>query len=230
MFKNLDKDYYLEEGEQTQLTDVVYEHAEKVKKVVMNNPETAELSKLLLTINKTCKYICHFPCIEGFIDNARTKKELYSNKDLKDSIFRKRTLEQVLKGGQFPTCSDKGLLFRWLMTAQGYPTAHLETFHEEYLFDEDFHGHVFARVFDKDKSIIVDPRAKPVIANKEEDIFPYVIFREWLDSWDVGHDYEDMHRLKKENIANLLERYEFNLKKDFEKRKQKLKELRKNYI
>ena len=212
---NLD---YSVQGTQTRFTDRVYEHADKARSTVMNNLKIATLPDPIISIHRTCKYISQLPYVTGFNPQPRTRGEDEANNKIKDSIFRQRDLDQVLKEGYYPTCSDIGLLFRGLMAAQGYPTAHVETFHEDYLFDRLFHGHVFGRVFDGDKSVVVNPNPKPTIVDTEVQIFPYVIFREGLDSWDIGiRGYEDMHRLKAENLDTLLTRYEQNLKTVFQK-------------
>ena len=218
---------YTIQGPQTQFTSRVYEHADKARNVVMNNPTIAALEEPRIPIHRTCKYISKLPYISGFNPNSRTRKEHEANKRLKNSIFRKRDLDQVLHEGFFPTCSDIGLLFRGLMAAQGHPTTYVETFHEEYLFDRSFHGHVFGRVFDGDKSMIVNPNPNPTIVDTEVEIFPYIIFREGLDSWDIGiHDYKDMHELKARNMEELLVRYEKNLKVNYQRKLEDLQRFR----
>lgn len=218
---------YLNPGPQTKLTDRVYEHADKAKNTVINNPRIATLSEPLISIHRTCKYIFQISYVNGYNSNPKSKKEEEANKRLKASLFRKRDLDQVLKEGKYPTCSDIGLLFRGLMIAQGHPTVYVETFHEDYLFDRSFHGHVFGRVFGEDEIIFVNPRPNPIIDNQEIDIFPYIIFKEGLDSWDIGiHSYEDMDRLKGDNIEILLARYEQNLKNLFDGKMDKLQILR----
>lgn len=201
--------YFLTQGLQTKFTDKVYEYVEKSRNLFIENSKIGALPEPLRSIHRTCNYISQIHCIRGFTPQPRTKREEEANQTLKERIFRQRDLDQVLKEGYYPTCSDIGLLFRGLMAAQGYPTAHIEAFHEDYLFNRSFHGHVFCRVFDEDKSMIVNPTQTPKIVYREIEIFPYVIFREGLDSWDVGiKGYDDMHRLKEENIESLLRRYE----------------------
>lgn len=223
----MDNLQYLDQGAQTQFSDLVYEHVDKVRSTVINNPRVTSLAAPLLAIHKTCKYISQLPYIKGATLHPKTKEENGANQRLKDSVFRQRDLDQVLREGYFPTCSDIGLLFRGLMAAQEYPTAYVETFHEDYLFGKLFHGHVFGRVFDGDKSVIVDPKSKPKIVDNEVGIFPYIIFREGLDSWDIGiRGYDDMHRLKNENIETLLVRYEQNLRANFSGKVEDLKVLK----
>jgi hypothetical protein len=221
---NLD---YSIQGAQTQFTDRVYEHVDNARSVVINNPKIAVLPEPVISIHRTCKYISQLPYVNGFNPRPRTREEGEANHRLKDSVFRQRDLDQVLKEGYYPTCSDIGLLFRGLMTAQGHPTAHVETFHEDYLFDRSFHGHVFGRVFDGKKSMLVNPNPNPIISDTEVEIFPYVIFREGLDSWDIGiRGYDDMHRLKDQNMESLLVRYEQNLRGEFQRKVEELQSLR----
>lgn len=203
---------YLCQGPQTRFTERIYEHADKSRMFLVNNPRIAALPEPIISIHRTCKYISQLPYIDGFNPHPRTADENKANNALKDSVFRQRDLDQVLKEGYYPTCSDIGLIFRGLMAVQGHPTAYVESFHEDYLFDISFHGHVFCRVFDGERSVIVNPSPEPTIVDNEVEIFKYVIFREGLDSWDIGiRGYEDMHKLKAENIEALLARYEQNL-------------------
>lgn len=221
---NLD---YSIQGAQTQFTDRVYEHVDNARSVVMNDPKIAALSEPVISIHRTCKYIFQLPYVNGFNSRPRTREEDEDNHRLKDSVFRQRDLDQVLKEGYYPTCSDIGLLFRGLMTAQGHPTSYVETFHEDYLFDRLFQGHVFGRVFDGKKSRFVNPKPYPTISDTEVEIFPYVIFREGLDSWDIGiRGYDDMCRLKDQNMESLLARYEQNLRGEFQRKVEKLQTLR----
>lgn len=210
--------HYLSEGRQTRFTPLVLEHAEKARLLAV--PETDDLEEPLSTIYRTCTYIFNLPIIRGFTPgNHPDPEQRKRNREIKDRTFRKRELDEVLREGYVPTCSDIGLLFRGLMAAQGQATAYVETFHEDYLFDRAFHGHVFGRVYHSQGSFIVDPREKPEILSDETDVLPYVIFREGLDSWDIGiQGYEDMHSLRKENLDSLLQRYQINLSIVFERK------------
>ncbi|MFW6312123.1 MAG: hypothetical protein ACOC1K_07810 [Nanoarchaeota archaeon] len=81
-------------------------------------------------------------------------------------------------------------------------------------------GHVLGRVYSNDgSSLIVDPKPNPKEYENEEFLFRdinHIIFREGLDSWDIGiFGYEDINRLKNENIEALLKRYEHNLRVGF---------------
>ncbi len=112
-------------------------------------PKQFTKNSTIKKIFQTCQYISSLPQIKGIKSPIKNKEDYQSNQSIKDRIFRKRTLDQVLKEGYFPTCSDVGLIFRGLMIAQGIASSHIEAFHEEYLFDKAFHGHVFAKIFTK---------------------------------------------------------------------------------
>lgn len=210
---------YRAQGKQTKLTDLVYKHADKARNMIIEDPAINALPEPLISIHKTCKYIFsdQLPIIEGYNPNPKTKRDKKANYILKESIFRKRDLDQILREGYYPTCSDIGLIFRGLMIAQKIPTAYVETFHEDYLFGRSFHTHVLGRVFLDDCSVLVNPGLNKIYYD-EADIFPYIIFREGLDCWDVGiHSYDDIDRLRSENLAELLDIYEVNLNGRFEK-------------
>jgi hypothetical protein len=226
---------YASPGSQTTLTSRVYEHAGNASRIIMKDPRIASMPAHEAAIHKTCKYIfTSIPHIKGYNPEPKNSQEEDANEQLKKSIFRQRDLDQILKDGQYPTCSDIGLLFRGLMIAQGHPTAFVETFRENYLFDRNpqghIYGHIFGRVFyDGDKSLLVNPQPNPIIAANEADILPYIIFREGLDSKDIGiSSYEDMYRLKEENKETLLAHYEKNLKEIFERKMADIHELRAN--
>lgn len=200
--------YYLVQGRQTQLTPLVYRHAEAAAATVPTNPEVLSLLPHLLAACKTVKYIYQLPKIMGYIQKAQESEEQIANEKLKTAVFRKRDLHQVLQEGIFPSCSDIGLLFRGLMIAQGFPTAWVETFHEDYILGKSFQGHVFGRVFYDGKSDLINPKLVLDVANSELEIFPYLILKEGLDSWDIGIEgYDDLHRLKAEHLEELIARH-----------------------
>lgn len=220
---------YLKPGPQTQLTSLVYEHAEKASDTELEYLDEERLPETAISVYKTCKYISDLTHIEGFDPNAKTDAEKESNEVLKDSVFRQRDLDQILREGPYPTCSDVGVLFRGLLIAQEVSVAYVEAFHEDYLFKRAFHTHSFGRVFYNDKSLIVDPMEEPIIVEQEKEILPYTIFREGLDSWDIGiYKEEDLHRLRRENLSPLLERYENNLRTVFQEKLEDLEMLKKD--
>lgn len=224
---------YLTQGLQTKFTERVYEHADKARNIVIPDNRIATLSEPMISVHRTCKYMSKLPYIKGYISKPRTRDEEKSNEELKDSVFRQRDLDEVLKDGHYPTCSDFGLLFRGLMAAQGHATSYVETFHENFILDimpreSDIMGHVLGRVYFEDgHSIIVDPTSNPKIYCDEESLFwdkKYIIVGEGLDSWDIGiHWYDDMYRLKHENMKKILERYGKNLRNIFQQKFNTLK-------
>lgn len=225
----MDTSFYLSEGPQTELTALVEKHAERVKNLIINDPEIIRQGEPYLSIHKTCEYIFYdLPFMREYIRNARPgSREDIANNRLKNRIFRSRTLHQLLEEGHFPSCSEFGLLFRGLMIAQGHPTAYVDTFHKDFLLNNSLKGHVFGRVFFNDKPVLVNPQGTPVIVDEEFEILPYVIFREGLDNEDIEvSSYDDMYRLKDENLGFLLERYERNLRALFGKKIKDLNEFR----
>lgn len=200
---------YLQEGEQTQLTPLVMKHVERIKVsnfkmsfrgVPVDGRRVSHVSY------KTCDYISKLPYISGWKDGDDDE-----NNKLKGNIFRKRTLNDVLEGGIFPTCSDVGILFRGFMIAQGFPVAYVEGFHEDLIFGRKFHGHIFGRVFYNGKFVIVDPSNSPSFYTSEEALFKdkhYVVFDEGLDSWGIGiRGYKDMVELRSKNLKRLRRRH-----------------------
>ena len=66
----------------------------------------------------------------------------------------------------------------------------------------------------------IDPKSNEKrVVETEEELFPLIVYKEGLDSWDIGiKSYEDMHRVKKENIKELMERYKKMLAFDCQKK------------
>jgi len=209
---------YLQESEQIKITDLVREHAKKANAVEINQGKDAHPN--LQKAYKVAKYMYQLKNIDGYIAKPASKEEAQKNNEIKDSVFRKRTLQQILEEGIYPTCSDEGIVFRGLMIALEVPVAYVETFHEDYLFGREFHGHVIGKIQAGDKWYYIDPKNNQKrVMETEEELFPYVIYREGLDSWDIGiKSYDDMHSAKKEDIKELLERYKSVFGKIFEKK------------
>lgn len=227
------KHKYFAQGEQTNLTPLVYNHAERAKRVNINNPRITALSEPLISVYRTCKYISELPIIKGYVQDAKEKsEEEKQNNKLKNSVFRQRDLDQVLREGYLPTCSERGLLFRGLMIAQEIPTMWVETFHEDYILDRrprktEIMGHVIGRVFDGDRSYLVDPTPNPRITEDEVDALPHVILAEGLDTWHLGiKTYQDLELTKRACLPELLTRLEKNRRTEFEKRVQEIERAR----
>jgi hypothetical protein len=224
------KSEYLHQGKQTILTDRVMEHAEKAKATIINDGNKAKLDEPLLSIHKTSKYISTLNYYDNLDFNKLSDKEFDK---LKIALFRKRTVDEILDQGLFPTCSDIGVVFRGLMIAQNHPTSYVESFHEFYLLKGVFHTHSLGRVFlEDDSSYIVDPKANPIIYKDEFELFDlskYIIFKEGLDSWYIGiTDYSSLNLLKNDNLSSLLNKYEDNLKVVFRRKMDDLNIFREN--
>lgn len=200
---------YLKEGKQTQLTPLVMEHADRIRGSnfeVSFEGISAAARDVIYASHKTCNHIFRLPYVEGWEKGSGKERG-----ELKDSVFRKRTLNDVLDKGAVPTCSDFGLLFRGLMVAQGFPVAYFESFHEDFILGKDFHGHVFGRAFYDGGSVIVNPGIIPNFYTSEENLFRdrrYVLFNEGLDSWDVGiKGYDSMINLRNKNLKKLRKKH-----------------------
>jgi len=198
---------------QCALTKLVERHVKKLKKIRIAT-ELPDHSRLMRQIFQTVEYIQRLPRIKGLIVPVCSQSDKQHNQKLKDRIFRRRNLEQILQEGYYPTCSDVALLFYGLMRAQGIRCTHLEAFHEDYLFERSFHGHVFVRVSDGRKKLIVDPANPPKIYQREEEIFPYIIAAAGDDSWEIGiRNYQDLHDLREKHLIELINKYQATLKK-----------------
>ena len=209
-------DKFLQESGQIQITDLVREHAQKASEVEITASKDTHPN--LLKALKVAKYIYSLPRIEGLIRNPKSDEERQQNEAARDRIFRKRTVQEILEQGIFPTCSDIGIVFRGLMIALDVPTAYVETFHEDYLLGKKFHGHVVGKIQAGDKWYYIDPQNNERRVSKtEEDLFPLIIFKEGLDSWDIGiRGYDDIHKLRLENIDMLIDKYKEIVRKIYE--------------
>jgi len=223
-----DSSKYLQEGKQTKITDLVRQHAQKAESTETNQGKNSHPN--LHKTFKVCKYMYQLSNIDGYIQRPANKQETHKNYKLKDSIFRKRTLHEVLEQGLYPTCSDEGLVFRGLMIALGVPAAYVETFHEDYLLGKKFQGHVIGRIQAGEKWYYIDPKNNDKrVIETEEDLFPLIVYKEGLDSWDIGiRGYEDMHIAKRDNVVELMEKYKKMLAHDCEQKKMFVDEIIKN--
>lgn len=198
------KDYTIP-GPQTPFTERVYEHAGKASRLILSGSRGEHLSEPRLSITKTSEYI---------------DRHLDETTEPKMKVFRKRDLDQILKEGVSPKCSDIGVVFRGLMAAQGVPTAYVETLHEDFVLDKqprtaNVMSHALAKVYRDDGSpILVDPGNLREYRD-EVDLFQkkgYVVFREGLDSWDLGiYGLDDLKRVRDSHREELLVRRERNL-------------------
>jgi hypothetical protein len=209
----------LEQGEQTIITPFVQDTANKAKEYVLSHGKIEGIHPNLITAYFTSEFI------------KKELPELDESKLKEPDFFRKRTLNDILEQGYYPSCSDKGLLFRGLMIAQGIPTLYLESFHEEYLLGSKnkIHGHVFGRVFYDEKSTIFDPTAMQRFSS-EQDLFSkerYVIVGEGLDSWSLGiRGIGDMKRIRESKFSEISGKYKQLLRIDYLQKNKKINEIK----
>ncbi len=209
---------YLQESEQIKITDLVRLHANKAMDVEINQGNDAHPN--LQKAYKVSKYIYQIPKISGFISNPKTTEDLLKNEVLKDKVFRKRTVHQILEEGIFPTCSDIGIVFKALMVTLNVPSIYVETFHEDYLLGKDFHGHVVVKIEAGDKWFYIDPQNNQRrVTETLEELFPYILYKAGLDSWDIDiRGYEDIHKAKLDHLEELMNRYKDLLKINYDKK------------
>ncbi len=202
-----DPSRYLQESGQIKITGLVQEHAQKANAIEINQGKDAHPN--LQKAYKVSKYMYQLPNIDDYIQKPKNREEIQKNHELKNSLFRKRTLHEILEQGVYPTCSDEGIVFRGLMVALSVSTAYVEAFHEDYLLGKKFHGHVMGKIQLGDKWYYIDPKNNQRrVVKTEQELFPLVVYREGLDSWDIGiKGYDDMHKAKRENTAELMEKY-----------------------
>jgi len=208
----------LKESEQIKITDLVREHAEKALAVEINEGKDSHPN--LQKAYKVSKYLYQIPRVGGYIKDPKTKEELQKTRDTKDRLFRKRTAHEILEQGIYPTCSDFGIVFKSLMIALEVPSVYVEMFHEDYLLDKKFHGHVVVKIQAGEKWYYIDPQNNQKrVSETLEELFPLVFYKEGLDSWDIGiRSYSDMHKARQESLEELMERYKDMLKKIYEKK------------
>lgn len=219
---------YLQESEQVKITDLIREHAKKAMSVEINQGKDSHPN--LQKAYKVSKYLYQVQRIDGYIKDPKTKEELQKTRDTKDRIFRQRTAHEILEQGLYPTCSDIGIVFKALMLALDVPSVYVEMFHEDYLFGKNFSGHVVVKIHAGDKWYYIDPQnnQKRVSATLEE-LFPLILYKEGLDSWDIGiRCYDDMHKAKEEHLDELMNRYKEMLKIIYDRKIEKADEIIKN--
>ncbi|KUK76986.1 MAG: Uncharacterized protein XD93_0607 [candidate division WS6 bacterium 34_10] len=142
--------------------------------------------------------------IEG-TNLEKTKKildlgsSLVERKGFDREVFRKRTASEILKDGFITGCTDAALLFVALARATNIPAKYVETIDEQWLKEggDLIRGHVYSQIFDDitNKWIWVDP------LNCQFDAPPIgrIIYKEGLDSWDIGiRDFDSLKKAFKE--------------------------------
>lgn len=222
----MDKSYWLKEGTQTEITDLVKTHALEIRQIqcrdIANLPALSEPEVILAY--KTGQYIIsnikRHP-IYNTIKNiekerkemrfeSKTEEEKYNSliKTANDVFCRQRTADDILMQGRFGFCSDKAILFRALMLAQGIPVSYIEAAKTFLLAkkEDEFKPHATTKVYAKNQTFIYDPMelqgfdCEMTYFEKDNGI----IIREGLDSWDMGikskRDSEIFLRLFAEEI------------------------------
>jgi hypothetical protein len=200
---SMNVDFWLSEGPQTEITDLVRYHAQQPAS--LNIPQNAidELTRIalensydaaiLIATVKNIAYVHTLPSIDGSIEE----------------LLRKRTAHHILEQGSSANlCSDIGTIIRNLNIAQGIPTSMIQAVHEIYLTDPKHKStHVFLRIFGN-TSFVIDPVTGELYSN-ENKIPNYVVLNEGRDSWDMGYrNKNDQTRAIEQNLDLLRERYQ----------------------
>jgi len=105
--------------------------------------------------------------------------------EIKNRLFRKRTAGKIIESKMATGCTDYALAFIVLARAKDVPTKYIEAIRNKWLDigDENFiEGHVFAECFIQGKWHIVDPQEGEIKISYQR----FQIFKEGLDSWDIG--------------------------------------------
>jgi len=160
MEQNLDPKRFLEPGGQTQLTDSIKDTARQFR---ANDLDL--ILKILAWIQKNIKED--------------------SSPEIKNRLFRKRTAGEIIESKLATGCTDYALAFIALARAKGVPTKYIEAIRNKWLDigDENFiEGHVFAECFINGKWHIIDPQEGTIKVSHQR----FKIFKEGLDSWDIG--------------------------------------------
>lgn len=201
---------WFEQGSQTQITQRIRTCAQKISSVVLADSilrdDFTHLDHTLFEDSfKTCMYVDVFDYMEGI--HVDSEGNVLPNIALKEIIFRKRTADDIAKEGLFPTCSDYAVLYRALLLAQGYPCSYVETFHKDFIRNpKNFRTHAFVKIYDANSYAYVDPTHKKIYAS-EKDLFPYIVYKEGLDSWDVGiRGFEDLFKARSQSLSSLQEK------------------------
>ncbi len=171
------------------------ENLEKIKSPASESVEYFLKPGLQTESTERIKEIGH--TIEGsFVEKVLTILDIVSKLPLrqenKESIFRRRTADQILSDGFVTGCTDIALVFIALLRTVGIPSKYVETIDEDWLQNggDNITGHVYVNAFDGSRWRIIDPMKKVIDANPDQD--GRVNYKEGLDSWDIGIDSFDM--------------------------------------
>jgi hypothetical protein len=117
----------------------------------------------------------------------------------KEEVFRKRTASQILQDGYITGCTDAALLFITLARASGIPAKDVETIDKEWLKNggDQIGGHIYSQIYDESRGWVwVDPMRRKIDSPPEN----RVVFKEGLDSWDIGINDSDSLNTKFEEF------------------------------
>jgi len=130
---------------------------------------------------------------ENFSGSTSEKVEQIFNKissleqrGFDDQVFRQRTAGQIIADDYVTGCTDFALVFIVLARASGIPAKYVETINKEWLRTggDLIGGHIYSQIYDKEESQWrwVDPMRRIIDMSPEA----RVVFKEGLDSWDIG--------------------------------------------
>jgi transglutaminase-like putative cysteine protease len=173
-------EFYLLEGPQTKITDVVKNNAN----FILNGTTTEETVKNIMNWeHKT-------------LDCSKQEAQQYKK--------RERTAEQIILSECATGCTDYTLVFAALARAKDIPATVIETVREKWIaemvwnnkWNRTKEGHFFSEVYLKEKNawVVVDPTGSKLTGRDGKGYYPsgpggnkrYMLFERGLDSWDYG--------------------------------------------
>lgn len=106
-----------------------------------------------------------------------------------EKLFRKRTADQIITDGFLTGCTDAAIVFVAVARACNIPAKYVETIDLSWLKEggNQIRGHQYVEIYDEDgdRWIWIDPLGRRVdIASPDNE--GRIIFKEGLDSWDIG--------------------------------------------
>ena len=106
----------------------------------------------------------------------------------KNTVFRKRTAQQIIKDKYYSGCTDYALVFISLARAKKIPTKYIEAIRRKWLDEggNSILGHIFAECLINGKWIKIDPQVGTVSPLLSYNRFE--ILGVGLDSWDLEID------------------------------------------
>ena len=163
-----------------------------MNKYLNNGPQT-EITPLIKKIARTFKSKNLYLVIEVLNWLKKINFKYVDSPEEKMKIFRKRTASEIIESRIVSGCTDFALVFISLMRAEGIPTKYIEGIRRRWLEvgkeEESIEGHIFAECFIKNKWYIVDPKEGTIRIGYNR----FVVFKEGLDSWDIGiKDFDEL--------------------------------------